>query len=217
MTCYRVRKAHRYSSPKGETQVTISETHIVDREGAKLYLDYLDKEMNIMGILSAFCVATVGFSLKEVLGAQGSTPLALVWEHDAWVILIGSVLVLGAAVAFYVERSTLAWCHGQISLTLAAPAITGSELYDWLVEADSWGTWIAYRVGFFFLWAGLAGYGIAATGAKSTSITNHCALAFYIMGVIIALLSSWRVASIVKAHSYDNNPLIFKRFFGVEP
>jgi len=36
-----------------------SKIFLVDREGAKLYLEYLDKEMNIMGILSTFCVATV--------------------------------------------------------------------------------------------------------------------------------------------------------------
>jgi hypothetical protein len=114
--------------------VTELETYTVDREGAKLYLDYLDKEMNIMGILSAFCVAAVAFALKEVLGAQSSTSLANVWTNGAWQILIGSVLILGAAVGFYVERSTLAWYYGQISLTLAAPEIAGEELYLWLDE-----------------------------------------------------------------------------------
>lgn len=193
--------------------MTKLEIHTVDRESAKLYLDYLDKEMNIMGILSAFCVAAAAFALKEVLEAQNSTLLAQVWKSGAWQILIGSVLVLGAAVGFYVERSTLAWCYGQISLTLVAPEITGQELYLWLREADSWGTWIAYRVAFFFLWPGLAGYCIAATSAKSMSLTNDFALTLYTGMVVMSLLSSWRVACIVKAHSYDDDLKIFRRFF----
>lgn len=197
----------------GTHPVTKLEIHTVDRESAKLYLDYLDKEMNIMGILSAFCVTAAAFALKEVLDAQSSTLLAQVWRNGAWQILIGSVLVLGAAVGFYVERSTLAWCYGQISLTLVAPEITGQELYLWLREADSWGTWIAYRVAFFFLWPGLTGYGVAATSAKSTSITNGFALKLYSALVVVSLLSAVRVACIVKAHSYDDDLKIFRRFF----
>jgi hypothetical protein len=52
-----------------------------DAENATLYLRYLDKEMNIMGILSVFCIATVAFPLKELLEAQKSTPLADMWEN----------------------------------------------------------------------------------------------------------------------------------------
>ena len=36
----------------------------------KAYLDYLDKEMAIMGILSTFCVLTIGLTLNAALGAE---------------------------------------------------------------------------------------------------------------------------------------------------
>jgi len=42
---------------------------------AKPYLDYLDKEMTIEGILSAFCVAVGGVAFDRVLGWRLSPAL----------------------------------------------------------------------------------------------------------------------------------------------
>ncbi len=36
-------------------------------ENIKVYLDYLDKEMTIMGVLSTFCVFALGFSADKLL------------------------------------------------------------------------------------------------------------------------------------------------------
>lgn len=194
------------------------QTHPVHPESAKLYLDYLDKEMNIMGILSAFCVATVAFSLKELLEANGNSAptLQTIWINGAWYILIGSALILGAAACFYVQRSNLAWNYGQISLTLAAPTVTGLALYDWLRDADGWDTWIPYRCGFFFLWPGLAGYGVAALGFKCSWISNPKASTIYIAIVVLLLAACWRCARILAAHPYDDDPLTLSSFFGVQ-
>src|SRR5216684_2950180 len=96
------------------------ETHQVHRESTKLYLDYLDKEMNHMGILSAFCVATVAFSLKELLEAQKPAELWQIRDSAKAYILVGSFLIIAAAAWFYKQRSTLAWFYGQICLALTA-------------------------------------------------------------------------------------------------
>ena len=192
------------------------ESHRVDRESTKLYLDYLDKEMNIMGILSAFCVATVAFSLKELLDAGKDSPLLDMWNNGHWYVLLGSTLLLGAAAWFYQQRSNLAWNYGQISLTLAAPSVTGTELYDWLRDADAWDTWIPYRWGFFFLWPGLAGYGVVAAGFKCSWIARWEAIGIYLAGTIIVLLISWRCAAILAANPYDDDPLTLASFLGAK-
>ena len=198
--------------------MTEQQTHQVDRESTKLYLAYLDKEMNIMGILSAFCVATVAFSLKELLEANGNPPppLQTIWVNGAWYVLIGSALILGAAGWFYVQRSNLAWNYGQISLTLAAPTVTGLKLYDWLRDADAWDTWIPYRCAFFFLWAGLAGYGVAALGFKYSWIAHPMPIWIYISVVVVLLAVCWRCAHILAAHPYEQDPLTLKNFFEFE-
>ena len=47
-------------------------------DAAKPYLDYLDKEMTIEGILSAFCVAVGAAAFDRVLGAKSDTASSLV-------------------------------------------------------------------------------------------------------------------------------------------
>jgi hypothetical protein len=196
--------------------VSEQETHQVHRESTKLYLEYLDKEMNIMGILSAFCVATVAFSLKELLEAIAPSPLRTIWDNGGWYIMTGSALILGAGAWFYGQRSNLAWNYGQISLKLTAPTITRTELYDWLADADAWDTWIPYRCGFFFLWAGLAGYGVAAIGFKYSWIANSTAIGVYIAVVLVLLAICWRCARILAANPYEDDPLTWESFFSFE-
>jgi hypothetical protein len=193
------------------------ETHQVHRESTKLYLEYLDKEMNIMGILSAFCVATVAFSLKELLEASAPSPLKTIWDNGGWYILTGSALMLGAGAWFYGQRSNLAWNYGQISLKLAAPAITPrTELYAWLANADAWDTWIPYLCGFFFLWGGLAGYAVAAVGFKYSWIANSTAFEIYVAVVIVLLAVCWRCAWILASNPDEDDPITLKRIFGLE-
>jgi hypothetical protein len=44
-------------------------------DDVKPYLDYLDKEMTIMGILSAFCVGAAALVAREVLKVSGQGQL----------------------------------------------------------------------------------------------------------------------------------------------
>jgi hypothetical protein len=79
------------------------------------YLDYQDKEMTIMGILSAFCVGTAGLVAKEALKVSDKGQL-VVYQEDFNYIVTGSGLMIVAAAAFYWQRSLLAWHYGQVSL-----------------------------------------------------------------------------------------------------
>jgi uncharacterized membrane protein YdcZ (DUF606 family) len=126
----------------------------------KPYLDYLDKEMTIMGILSGICIAGPAGILNVALSKdlQG-----LLWVPGHSFIVVGSVLCVIASLFFYKERSTLAWYYGQICLAEATTTKENatSELTEWLEEADSWATWWSYGVGFTFLIAGFSEYLLA--------------------------------------------------------
>jgi hypothetical protein len=191
-----------------------SDTHEVNPEGTTLYLDYLDEEMNIMGILSAFCTATVALALKELLGADADKPLGQIWINSRGFVIVGSLLILGAAASFYRQRSDLAWYYGQISLTRAAPEVTDVNVFDWLKDADSWKTWIPYRCAFFFLWPGLAAYMVGAVSYDWCDSVRPITLEIYASIVATLLLVCWRSACILAAYPYDDNPLTWSSFFG---
>jgi hypothetical protein len=137
------------------------------------YLEYLDKEMAIMGVLSAFCVAVVGFFFQALGSATfvDQTPppppdkvtmFSTLWSRSPWCLMAGSACILVAARLFYEQRSTLAFYYGQISLAIEAPKqINSTDSIQWMKEADSWATWLYYRLAFRCLWLGLIIYGFA--------------------------------------------------------
>jgi hypothetical protein len=113
------------------------------------YLTYLDKEMTIMGILSGFCVATLAASIK-VFTSKDASAAQLLWQVCPLPILLAHAMLLFAALAFYRQRSLLAWYYGQIALEDSGYS-TGCDLYQWLANADGWDTWINHQRGFWFL------------------------------------------------------------------
>src|SRR5262245_49949496 len=74
------------------------------------YGEYLDKEMTIMGLLSAFSVAVPAFVLDRTAGAKPVEQLALanLWSDDRPLLLAGSLALFLAALGFYLQRSHLA-------------------------------------------------------------------------------------------------------------
>jgi hypothetical protein len=127
---------------------------------AKPYLDYLDKEMTIEGILSAFCVAVGGIAFDRVLGAKADSVSWLVRQLQDFsypFVLAAIVGLLTAALFFYLQRSTLAWHYGEISFAVAtelgggAGRASGASLLDSLDEAHSWSAWNRYKFGWSFL------------------------------------------------------------------
>ena len=79
------------------------------------YLDYLDKEMTIQGILSAFCVAVGAAAFDRILGAKRADASGLVANlqyFSAPFVLAAIIALITAALFFYLQRSKLAWLHG---------------------------------------------------------------------------------------------------------
>jgi hypothetical protein len=111
------------------------------------YLEYLDKEMTIMGILSTFAVLIVSLLLQQIGSAEVGKLFNSIWEEEGWYILVGSASTLIAAMLFYLQRADLAWHYGRL-------ARAEDEAEDSASKADSWATWIPYIWGFKFLYIG---------------------------------------------------------------
>jgi hypothetical protein len=126
----------------------------------KPYLNYLDQEMTIMGILSTFCIAVISLVLDRLWGADKESFFRTLWESQEHSIIIGSALLVVAASFFYIQRSHLAYFCGGISMTIACPPKGEDEwqLVNWLKEVDSWHTWRYYRIGFTALILGSVVY-----------------------------------------------------------
>jgi len=78
-------------------------------KGTDAYLEYLDREMTIMGILSTFSVALAALVIERIASAQTLTVLQMVWDKSAIYLLVGSASALVGAALFYKQRSLLAW------------------------------------------------------------------------------------------------------------
>ena len=127
----------------------------------KPYLEYLDKEMAIMGLLSTFCVLVIGLTVNSSLGADRGE-LKNVWPYGHWYLLGGSFWMLVAALLFYRQRSLLAYYYGQIALCHVQGSSGEYEDADSaLRDADAWITWFFYQSGFACMIAGFVNYGIA--------------------------------------------------------
>lgn len=168
----------------------------------KIYLDYLDKEMSIMGILSTFCVAVLALVLDRVVSADKGH-LVDVWAKGYPFIVVGSALMLFASLFFYRQRSLLAWYYGQISLCIAK---SSKDTEDWLRESDSWATWIYYRVAFGFLIVAFVEYGFALISSISPTL-QKCPYTYAQLPVwaSIAVLAPW--LWILSKYRYEDFPV----------
>jgi hypothetical protein len=113
----------------------------------KPYLDYLDKEMTIQGILSAFCVATIGLVLDKVLGADPkiASLLSTILMRGFAFVMLGSIAMALAALLFYLQRSYLARTYGDVASAAARNAAESS--WEPLPLADEI-DWSSYQCGF---------------------------------------------------------------------
>jgi hypothetical protein len=162
------------------------------------YLDYLDKEMTIMGILSAFAVAAPAGILVTSIGKDSAIANQL-WSSAEVFILAGSTLCLMASGFFYKERSLLAAYFGKISFlqTDTHDPRYRKELKEWLDQANSFATWWPYCCAFTLLFAGfaeyLAGIFLFVVPTHSTFISKHLhllkGLSFWFIPLAAATIS----------------------------
>jgi hypothetical protein len=148
-------------------------TPMTDSSG--VYCDYLDKEMTIMGLLSAFSVVILAAAMDRVASTKpGDNNLfACVWQHDGILILAGSLAFLLATLAFYLQRSLLARYYGELRFHQTPARYDGRSEVDILREADSWLTWAPYQSGFALMPLGFVLYGAALFAPKLSIVAQR--------------------------------------------
>lgn len=173
----------------------------------RAYLEYLDKEMTIMGVLSAFIALVAGFAIDRLATADASSALGVLWKNASWWILAGSVAALASALAFYMQRSHLAWLYGQIALCDAGvDSAADSSVTDWLSEADSWATWIRYRWGFGFLFVALIEFFTAVVGQVGLDLAQLSGWVFLPPLIAVSVLTVISVA--LQKYPFEEEPIL---------
>jgi len=115
-----------------------------DSSNPETYVGYLEKEMTIMGVLSAFCIGSIALLLEKVIFATDGR-LLLHWPETKCYIFAGGSLIFAASFLFYIQRSDLAYLYGQICLGVYRRDDTVESRIN---EADSWENWAPYQQAF---------------------------------------------------------------------
>lgn len=149
------------------------------------YLEYLDKEMSIMGILSTFCLAVPALVLERLASATGSE-LAKIWSLGEPFFWVGSLLLLFSAALFYKERSLLAFYYGRIALGKPPDGVREGESADWIYYADSRTTWIPYDIAYWLVRAAAIEYVFGFCSGKYQPIRQH--VCWYVLIPVIATI-----------------------------
>jgi len=143
------------------------------------YIEYLDKESTLVGLLATFAVASAGLLLQATLGAKDASQAAVLWVRSRGYVASSAALGVTAAVAFFRERSLLAYYIGQLSLAHALggapPEEPGDDpmtTTDLLLAANSWSTWFWYQVGWIFLGAAAAAFVAGLVASSLTSLQS---------------------------------------------
>ena len=168
------------------------------------YLEYLDKEMTIMGILSTFCIAVVALVLDRIAGAEKKSLFLDILHEERTYVLLGSVSFAAGAAFFYKQRSALAWFYGQIALSMEEKSINKIATAQWYKDADSWATWIPYQSAFTAVSFGAGFYLIALLEASGAlQVPNWLTWA----AAVIVLVTQTVRLSIFWRHKYEDDPI----------
>ena len=179
---------------------------------AEHYLDYLDKEMSIMGVLSTFCLAVPSLFFERAISADQSSIahdfLTKLWSNGFCCLMVSSSFMLIGAAFFYKQRSKLAWYYGQISLEMALPNYTGQQLEQWLKNADSWEAWVRYHWAYYSLVLAVLGFILAALAVYIPFMNAfNCFFAFVLLVLFIIMII--RVRDKSTKCKYDNEISFF--------
>jgi hypothetical protein len=158
------------------------------------YVTYLDKEMTIMGVLSAFSISAAGALVWKVTEAKREDLLWHMGDGAPWLTFGGSGFVLVAAFLFYRQRSLLAFYFGQIVLATNHPELAATKPEVSIRESDSWATWLFYRWAFAFLILGFVGW----SGALLLSRVEHQERGWPVDSYIVA--TEWVLGIMVRIH-----------------
>jgi hypothetical protein len=172
--------------------------------------EYLDKEMTIMGLLTAFAVAVPALVLDRMASAKDPDQMVLylMWQNEQLMVGAGSLAFFLAALAFYLQRSHLAYFYGQLRFSCTDARCNGLTSRPLLLQVDSWAAWVRYNLAFVLMVLGFADYAIALFApdlAKNRPI-------LVISSTAIPAALNWYVKS---KHRYQDYP--WRKFLHLRP
>jgi hypothetical protein len=170
------------------------------------FLEYLDKEMTIMGILSTFCIGSVALVLDRIGGAEPAknTLFCRLWSQEHTYVILVAVFTAVAGALFYMQRSALAWYYGQITLSIESPKLNGISTDEWYRDADSWATWIPYQSAFTSLSIGAGFFLLALLEVSHTLMVP--AWVVWCLAIVSVVFQTIRL-TIYQRHKYDDDPI----------
>ena len=167
------------------------------------YLEYLNKEMTIMGVLSAFSIGTTALVIDKTIGGEKGA-LKELWPTHAECLLAGIAALTLSALLFYRQRSYLAWYYGQIALARVKGAAADAPLSQWLKDVDSWETWIHYRSAFLALSFAFVELALALVGSLNVPhVGSHYDTLVPLTALIVFGLLQRHVLT---RYRYDDHP-----------
>jgi hypothetical protein len=179
----------------------------MNNDTVKPYLEYLDKEMTIMGILSAFSVAVPALVIERIASAPNGTFLNLLWNSSRAQFWLSSGLMLLAASFFYIERASLAWHYGQTLISIAIPTYNSRNWKQWIKDADSWATWRPYDIAFTSMRSAFYGYIVAILNAPIKSVFGLSLPTLFLIALDIeGVLLTIRLIAKTR-HKYEETPI----------
>jgi hypothetical protein len=124
-------------------------------DGTKPCLDYLDKEMTIQGVLSAFSFAAAAALFSGILAPANRTSelVHTVQCSGTPYLLAGCVFLVVSGAVFYGERATLSSLYQVMALATAYESLDQKHPSDspsvlgCLNDLDSWYLWFWLKVG----------------------------------------------------------------------
>jgi hypothetical protein len=175
----------------------------VPDEATKPYLDYLEREMTIQGILSTFCIVASAAALDRVLAVEPDKTSQFVLKVQAVAcpyFVCAIVALVSTAWFFYWQRSELAWLNGQIGLAvlretrgLKVPK-DGWTMEELIEQADSWSIWAPYKCGLTLLAISAAEIALVFIVASfgTTSPSHWLAASLPVLIGVAVMVWQWR-------------------------
>jgi hypothetical protein len=182
----------------------------MSKDPAELFLDYLEKENTILGVISTFCILAAAFVIKEVLSAS-SGQIEQVAKDAITYIYIGSALMFYAGHRYFRQRSLIAWYQGQISLAIVHD--DKRLLNDTINEVDTRFAWRYYNTASVITWFAFIEYSFAliTTGSQFQFLKEHqlfISTGLTLIPIIAIALKSYEAKVLEEKYPNADSPLV---------
>ncbi len=128
----------------------ISQKLTLDREKAKYYLDYIDKEMTFAGIITTFCVGCLLFMVDKLFPKEiaASDLHAHVTDFHNIYFIVPMIYLAFSTFLLIWHRSKMAFYYGQIALEIYTENFSIDIMDRLLQRIDRWPFWFKYFLSF---------------------------------------------------------------------